>query len=65
MLIEQSKIMELSKNIILIKKEVDKLKDLGSGINCVEKNIERMQACIKMLELNICDVADLMTESLP
>ena len=62
MLIDQFKINELSKNIISIKKNVDILSELGNGINCIEKNIERMQACIKIMELHVCDVAELMTE---
>jgi hypothetical protein len=45
-----------------IKKEAENLKELGCscGNKCVEMNVVRMSAMIKMLELNITDAADIL-----
>jgi len=45
-----------------IKKEAETLKELGCAcdIKCVEMNVVRMSAMIKMLELNITDAADIL-----
>ncbi|MCL6479122.1 MAG: hypothetical protein K6T65_12020 [Peptococcaceae bacterium] len=53
--------VEMAKAINNIRREVERLRDLGAGINCVEKNIERMSACLRMLELNVNDAVDLAT----
>lgn len=59
-LIDTEKIHDLAVNIYNIKEECNKLKQLGVGVNCIERNIDRMLACLKMLELNICDPADVL-----
>lgn len=59
-MLDQSRICQMAGLIVKIKCEMDKLRELGSGINCVEKNIERMSACLKMLELNVNDAADIL-----
>jgi len=46
--------------IASIKKEAEKLKELGSGIKCVEMNVVRMYGMIKMLEIGITDAADIL-----
>lgn len=60
MMIKTDNIIELANNISKIKQEIYKIKELGEGINCVEKNADRMLASLKMLELNICDVAEIL-----
>lgn len=52
-------VLEMARTITEIRQLFDILLELGNGINCVEKNVERMSACLKMLELNINDAADL------
>lgn len=37
-----------------------RLKDPGSGINCVDRNVERISVCLKMLELNVSDTRDIL-----
>jgi hypothetical protein len=61
-LIEKSKIREIADIIANIKQETEILKELGCscGIKCVEMNVVRMSAMIKMLELNITDAADIL-----
>ncbi len=59
---EKTKICEMADIIASIKKEAEILKELGRscGNKCVEMNVVRMSAMIKMLELNITDVADIL-----
>ncbi len=57
-MLDYGKTAEMAKTIAVIRRELDKLKDLGTGINCVEKNVERISACLKMLELNVNDTVD-------
>jgi hypothetical protein len=61
-LIEKTKIREMADLIASIKEEVETLNELGCicGVKCVEMNIVRMSAMIKMLELNITDAADIL-----
>lgn len=61
-MIEKDKIIEMANSITAIKQDLNKVKILGLGINCVEKNIDRMLASLKMLELNIHDAADILIE---
>ena len=58
----KSKIREMADIIANIKREADNLKKLGisSGNKCVEMNVVRMSAMIKMLELGITDAADIL-----
>ncbi len=59
---EEARICEMADIIANIKKEAEALKELGClcGNKCVEMNVVRMSAMIKMLELNISDVADIL-----
>ena len=59
---EKTKIREMADIIANVKKEAEILKELGCscGIKCVEMNVVRMSAMIKMLELNITDPADIL-----
>ncbi|HHU87593.1 MAG: hypothetical protein ACOX86_02065 [Pelotomaculaceae bacterium] len=61
-MIEKTKIREMADLIANIKKEAETLKELGCAcdIKCVEMNVVRMSAMIKMLELNITDAADIL-----
>lgn len=61
-MIEKNKIREMAEIIASIKQEAENLKELGCscGIKCVEMNVVRMSAMIKMLELGITDAADIL-----
>jgi len=59
-LAEQTSLREMANAILNIKKEVDKLITLGAGYKCIEMNVVRMSAMIKMLELDIIDAADVL-----
>jgi hypothetical protein len=46
-------------NIRSARKAVEELKRLGEDFPAVARNAERMLASLKMLEINVCDVAEL------
>lgn len=60
-MIEYARILEMAEVIGDIRLRLERLKDLGAGINCVDRNIERMSACLKMLELNVSDTEDILS----
>jgi hypothetical protein len=43
-----------------LKQTVVELQEISGGIMAVERNTERMLASIRVLELDICDVADFL-----
>ncbi|MBI2851068.1 MAG: hypothetical protein HYX80_08540 [Chloroflexi bacterium] len=50
---------KMAGKILSIKKSALELKELAGGIEAVDRNIERILASVKMLEINISDVADI------
>lgn len=57
---DKDKIKEMVKKIALIKKEATELKALSGGNQSVDRNIDRISASIKMLEINVSDVAEIL-----
>lgn len=49
-------ISSMDKKIREIKKAADELEELGKGIEAVKRNVHRLKATLKMLELNISDL---------
>ena len=43
-----------------LKKSTEQLRQLADGFPAVQKNTDRIQACIKMLELNVSDLYTLV-----
>lgn len=43
-----------------LRRNADQLKEKSGGVQAVERNLDRILASIKMLELNISDVQDLL-----
>ena len=54
---EKYKIAELAKKIELMKQTATELKSISGGIQAVDRNVDRILASIKMLEINIVDLA--------
>jgi hypothetical protein len=50
----------MAQKISSIKQEVNELKAMSGGIQAVDKNIDRILASIKMLEINISDLLDVL-----
>jgi hypothetical protein len=55
-----NKIKEMAGKIALIKKEALELKAMSGGNQSVDRNVDRILSSIKMLEINITDVADIV-----
>ncbi len=58
--IDKEQIQELDKRIQTIKKATMELQELSGGIQAVYRNADRILASIKMLEINVTDVLDLL-----
>jgi predicted component of type VI protein secretion system len=57
---EEWKIDEMYDLIQQMHHLADELKKKAGGIQAVERNLDRILANIKMLELNICDVKEVI-----
>jgi len=53
-------IRKLDTRIKTIKKATLELKQLSGGIQAIDRNAERILASVKMLEINVSDVKDLV-----
>jgi len=53
-------VKEMDTLIQRMRKLVDELHDKAEGIQAVERNLDRISANLKMLEINISDVSDLL-----
>ena len=51
---------KIDTRIKTIKKAAQELKQLSGGIQAVDRNAERILASVKMLEINISDIIDLV-----
>jgi prefoldin subunit 5 len=56
----RGELRKLDTRIKAIKKATQELKQLSSGIQAIDRNAERILASVKMLEINISDVRDLV-----
>ena len=43
-----------------LRREAEKLKSVSAGFPTIEKNIERILADVRMLEINVNDVAEVL-----
>lgn len=50
----------LDEKIKTLRKTAEEIDQLGEGIEAVKRNIVRILASARMLELNICDVKEIM-----
>ncbi|MBW1675227.1 MAG: hypothetical protein JRJ79_01175 [Deltaproteobacteria bacterium] len=57
---DASKIAEIDELIQRMRQCAEELKEKDGGIQAVERNVNRILANIKMLELNISDVKELV-----
>jgi hypothetical protein len=56
----QYKIQEMDEKITLLRKTAEELMAIGGDIEAVKKNLVRLLASTKMLELNISDVKNML-----
>jgi hypothetical protein len=57
---EKYKIEDMSKKIELLKQTATELKRISGGIQAVDRNVDRILASIKMLEINISDLTGII-----
>ena len=53
-------LQEMDKRIQAIKTAALELQDLSNGVQAVYRNADRILASVKMLEINVSDVLDLL-----
>jgi len=58
--VKEYKIEDMAKKIQLLKQTATELKRISGGIQAVDRNVDRILASIKMLEINISDVVGLL-----
>jgi len=49
----------INANIVLMKKAAEELARMGENFPALARNIVRIQASLKMLEINVSDIMDL------
>jgi len=54
--------MKMAQKISSLKQEANELKAMSGGIQAVDRNIDRILACIKMLEINISDLEEILPD---
>jgi len=53
----------MAQRIASIRENASQLKAMSGGIQAVDKNADRILASVKMLEINVTDVADILRDS--
>jgi hypothetical protein len=43
-----------------IHRTAEEIRELGQGIEAVRRNVDRILASVKMIELNVCDVVEVL-----
>jgi hypothetical protein len=61
--VKEYKIGEMAEKIRVLKQTAAELKRISGGIQAVDRNVDRILASIKMLEINISDLADIGSDS--
>jgi hypothetical protein len=57
--VKEYKIGEMAGKIRVLKRTAVELKRISGGIQAVDRNVDRILASIKMLEINVGDMADI------
>ncbi len=57
---EKSRIEEMARKISSIKQATNELKSMSGGIQAVDRNVDRILASVKMLEINISDLTEVL-----
>ena len=58
-MVKEYKIGDMAEKIRLLKQTAIELKRISGGIQAVDRNVDRILASVKMLEINISDLADI------
>ncbi len=60
MLAAEVNLKEMDALIKEVKGKIEKLVEISGGMQCVDRNCDRILASIKMLEINICDLQEIL-----
>jgi hypothetical protein len=52
-------VKEMAEKVQAIKEAATELQNISSGIQAVDRNVDRILASVKMLEINISDIVDI------
>jgi len=58
--VKEYKIGDMAAKIRVLKETATELKRISGGIQAVDRNVDRILASIKMLEINISDVVGIL-----
>jgi hypothetical protein len=61
--VKDYKIGDMAEKIRLLKQTAGELKSISGGIQAVDRNVDRILASVKMLEINISDLVDISGNS--
>ncbi len=56
----EANVKEMAEKIAAIRQQAEDLQAISGGIQAVDKNVDRILASVKMLEINVTDLADLV-----
>ncbi len=57
---EEYDIKGMVEKIKALRKNAEELKKISGGIPTVDRNVDRILACVKMLEISISDAAEVL-----
>jgi hypothetical protein len=57
---QEYKIKEMADKIRLLRQNAAELKEMSGGIQAVDRNVDRILAAVRILEINISDVLDVV-----
>jgi len=60
--VKDYKVGDMAEKIKVLKETATELKRVSGGIQAVDRNVDRILASIKMLEINISDLVDIGIE---
>ena len=59
-MVQEYDVREMADKILALRQKATELKAMSGGIQAVDRNVDRILANVKMLELNISDIVDLV-----
>ena len=58
-MVEEYNVKEMAEKIQAIREAATELQHISGGIQAVDRNVDRILASVKMLEINISDIIDI------
>jgi len=58
-MVEAYNLKEMVKKIQAIKQAAAELQHISGGIQAIDRNVDRILASVKILEINVSDIADI------